>query len=317
MISHFGFDTLPRVVPSTAPDLVDLVVPFRLDAEQATRPLSWTLHAEVDGVSRATDSRVITREFIDDLRQRVRQGGMFDFEQLPFYLDMESSVDAATYVEARVLRLTPGDLVRYRLDVTVAQPAGRTTVVPSDDFSTYAVRPGFGRDDIRCVHAANALRPQDAWVLYHRADGGLHHLRIDVAALKDEHGNACGGTAGGLVDLVVTIGGTTTDLNQTHLDVLPIVDPAADSVVFTVASDATPDEVTVRYHGLPAVPVKLGATTAARLGSCSSTSPSRASTITWPHPTAVTPATHLHPGHHARRRGHVQQPTRQSRERDR
>jgi hypothetical protein len=260
-ITHFGFDSLPRVEPSDEPGSLDLVVPFRLDDEPLPdgswgAPVEFTLLATVDGTPRATRAHAITPGFVEGLRRQMRDGGSFRFDDLPPYLDMCFG-RGRTYVEGRVAGLRPGVHVTYRLEVRFGWESGQ--VVSSRTYSTYAVAPVFGGEDIRRTQLADVFRPDQGWVLMHRRENGFDHVRVDVTELKapTTPGDGPGTTRGGLADLVVTVGDTTVDLCTAELTELPMVDTAADSVVVTVPATAVPQPVTVAYAGLPPVPVDV------------------------------------------------------------
>jgi hypothetical protein len=253
-IAHFGFDTLPRVVAAVADGRVELVVPFRIDA-RAEQVLEWRVRARVGGVPCPTRGRTITAGFVAGLRRRMQQDGMFDFERLPPYLGMEARMGpGVTYVEGRVLHLTPGAHVAYRLEATVARDGRAPAVVRSPEYTTYAVAPTFGPDEIRRTFVRKLEEPLEAWVLSHRRADGLDHVRLDVVAIEgDDH-------VPGLADLAVTIGGTRVDLRRADLTALPLVDPSADSVVFTVPAGADLPSVDVSYHGVTTTGIDLAAT---------------------------------------------------------
>jgi hypothetical protein len=252
-VVHYHFDTLPRLVPSapSIPSEWELVVPFRIDlgaaggAEAELRLISWRLHAEVDDTPWATRTRRVTAGYISGLRRQSQRDGMFDFERLPPYLGMEAGIAAgAEYVEGRVLRLAAGSHVRYWLEVTLQRGEdGEPIVQQSREYSLYAVRPVFVRDDIRRIFLADVNQPLDAWVLYHQRSGGFDHVRIDVVDLEAQR------PARGLLDLVVTLGKTTVNLGSADLVELPFVDPSADSVVISVPADGEqPPTVDVCLH---------------------------------------------------------------------
>jgi hypothetical protein len=252
-VVHFEFDTLPRLVPSapSIPSEWELVVPFRVDLDAAADPgtglrvISWRMHAEVDRTPWATRTRRITAGYISGLRRQSQRDGMFDFEHLPPYLGMEAGLaGGATFIEGRVLRLAAGSQVRYWLEVTLQRGEdGEPIIQRSREYTLYAVRPVFGRDDIRRIFLPDVNEPLEAWVLYHQRSGGFDHLRIDVVDLAGQP------PARGLVDLVCTIGKTAVDLSSADITDLPFVDPSTDSVVISVpAEQENAPLVEISYH---------------------------------------------------------------------
>jgi hypothetical protein len=259
-IVHFAFDTLPRLVTGPAGVTRDLMVPFRIETDDPdVRVVAWHLDVDVDGRSWSTRSRTrrLRHGFADGLREQMKRQGRFHFEQLPYYVGLDERGDdrRAHYLEGRVPRLRDGAQVTYSLEVTLRRGQDAPTVLQSPTYSTYAVHPSFDRDDITRIFIREPGAALDAWVLYHRRDGGFDHVRIDVVDLEPD-----GHPVSERADLVVEIGDRLFDLRDPGLTVLPLVDIAADSVTMSVPSDgdAVP-RITVAYRGADPVEVDPGA----------------------------------------------------------
>ncbi|HEY6796141.1 MAG TPA: hypothetical protein VI248_15810 [Kineosporiaceae bacterium] len=260
-IVHGTFDTFPRVRPTARrPGWFDVHLPFRVqvDRSQSTTVISHRLQVTVDGQpwSALTQTRTITPEYLDWLQNRQGQEGIFDFDRLPPYLEMQDLLGRpdVRYIEALVPAVPPGALVAYTIQASLdGQAAGVT--LDSPGYTVRALRPRFDREDIRRIYIPAPGRAEQAWVLYHRREEAFDQYRIDTVALRPP-GDAAGGQAPERPDLVVTVGTTTTDLRSADQTDLPLVDLASDSVTLAVPADGeTPPPITVRYAGGEAVTV--------------------------------------------------------------
>ncbi len=264
-VIHGTFDTQPRVIAGSgpAPSTVDLLVPFRIEADAALRIVSWQLEATADGELRIdTPTRRITTELVEELGGRTGGPGQFAFDQVPPYLDMAARMGAGVaYLEGCVAGLPDGAEVTYRLTVTLRHDQDDPVTVRSTACTTYAVRPEFGRGDIVAAHIPGPFHAMEAWVLYHCRTAALDLFRVDVAALEDDPSSA----RPELLDLVVRIGDRTVDLRSPDPTRLPSACTAADSVTIAVphtGGAVPPVAVTCRGAGPtvvdPATPGAVG-----------------------------------------------------------
>ncbi|MEJ3653018.1 hypothetical protein WEH80_08540 [Actinomycetes bacterium KLBMP 9759] len=264
---HVTFDTFPRVTAGRTPDATTVWAPFRIETGTATL-LSGQLVATVDGRSWSarTRTRRIRPEYVDGLRKRQEQVGMFDFTALPPYLEMADRMGAGVdHLEGRVPDVPVGARVSYVLEATLRSPDGVVSEIRSPEYSLHAVRPEFTEADIRRTHIPAPGDATNAWVLFHQRDDRFDHVRVDVVGLRPEHDAGHGGTGADheRVALTARIGGRSFDLRSPDLTDLPVVDMAADSVTFSVPRDGDPPSVTVAWNGGAEQSVDLTAAPAA------------------------------------------------------
>lgn len=266
-VIHGTFDAQPRVTagPGPAPSSVELLVPFRIEADPDLHIVSWELDATADGELCAdTSVRRVTPELVEELKGQMAGPGQFAFDQVPPYLDMAGRMGAGVaYLEGCVAGLPDGAAVTYTLQVTLRRDQADPFVVRSATCSTYAVLAEFGRDDIVATHIPGPFHAMEAWVLHHRRSAALDLFRLDVTALEDDPSNP----RPELLDLVVRIGDDTFDLRSPDPARLPLACTAADSLTIAVphtGGPVPPVAVTCRGAGPttvdPAAPPAVGAT---------------------------------------------------------
>jgi hypothetical protein len=264
-VIHGRFDTQPRVTAGPGAATVELLVPFRIEADPAERIVSWRLDVTVDGELRPdTPARRITPELVEELRDRLAGPGRFAFDEVPPYLDMADRMGpGVAYLEGRVGGLADGAAVTYALEVTTRRDRDDPVESRSDTCTTYAVRPDFGRGDVIATHIPGPFRAMEAWVLHHRRGAELDVFRVDVAALEDDPWNP----RPELLDLVIRVGAETFDVRDPDPARLPLACTAADSVTIAVPHTGGPvPAVAVTCRGAgptvvdPAAPPPTGAT---------------------------------------------------------
>jgi hypothetical protein len=232
VVIHGRFDTQPRVVAGPDAATVELLVPFRIEADPGLAVISWRLDASVDGTLLTdTPVRRITPELVAKLRQRMAGPGQFAFDEVPPYLDMDARMGpGVTYLEGRVAGLPNGAAVTYTLEVVLRRGQDGPLVVRSATCTTYAAHAEFDRDDILTTHIPAPFHAMQAWVLHHRRTDVLDLFRVDVTALEDDPASP----RPELLDLVVGIGDTTVDLRSPDPARLPLACTAADTVIIAV-----------------------------------------------------------------------------------
>ncbi|WP_232666759.1 hypothetical protein [Pseudonocardia sp. TRM90224] len=242
---HFTFDTFPRVTPGRTPVETTVRAPFRIETGTSTL-LSGQLVATVDGRSWSarTRTRRIRPEYVEGLRKRQEQVGMFDFTALPPYVEMADRMGhGVEYLEGQIPGVPAGARVSYFLEATLRGPDGVEVEIGSPEYSLHAVRPEFTEADIRRTHISAPDDASNAWVLFHQRDDRFDHVRIDVVGLRPEEGDHHERVA-----LTAQLGDRSYALRSPDLTELPLVDMAADSVTFSVPRDGAPPQVALTWN---------------------------------------------------------------------